>query len=218
MIPQLIKQAQALLIFLQDSAVFTTSEDGHTYIKQIDFTNLIEILGQKDFQSDWHLHPNVSLHKVCQYNGQILTVSSVLPNQYLLRFDNFSLNVPLPGAVIVHRQSRLWIFAYKGQLSLNSQLYQFPLPNINSDGQVCWGSVSSSNKDTATATMWANFISSKFNYDLSGGKSLSRPNSIVGKLIDISQSLATVYSEQDLVPNGWSLTRILQLINERSSS
>jgi hypothetical protein len=42
MIPQLIKQAQALLIFLQDSVVFTTSEDGHTYIKQIDFTNLIE--------------------------------------------------------------------------------------------------------------------------------------------------------------------------------
>lgn len=212
MIPQLIKQAQALLIFLQDSAVFTISEDGHTYIKQIDFTNLIEILGQKDFQSDWHLHPNVSLHKVCQYNGQMLTVSSVLPNQYLLRFDNFSLNVPLPGAVIVHRQSRLWIFAYKGQLSLNSQLYQFPLPNINSDGQVCWGSVLSSNKDTAT--MWANFISSKFNYDLSGGKSLSRSNSIVGKLIDISQSLATVYPEQDLVPNGWSLTKILQLINK----
>lgn len=212
MIPQLIKQAQALLIFLQDSAVFTISEDGHTYIKQIDFTNLIEILGQKDFQSDWHLHPNVSLHKVCLYNGQILTVSSVLPSQYLLRFDNFSLNVPLPGAVIVHRQSRLWIFAYKGSLSLNSQLYQFPLPNINSDGQVCWGSVSSPNKDTAT--MWANFISSKFNYDLSGGKSLSRSNSIVGKLIDISQSLATVYPEQDLVPNGWSLTKILQLINK----
>lgn len=212
MIPQLIKQAQALLIFLQDSVVFTTSEDGHTYIKQIDFTNLIEILGQKDFQSDWHLHPNVSLHKVCQYNGQILTVSSVLPSQHLLRFDNFSLNVPLPGAVIVHRQSRLWIFAYKGQLSLNSQLYQFPLPNINSDGQVCWGSVSPPNKDTAT--MWVNFISSKFNYDLSGGKSLSRPNSIVGKLIDISQSLATVYPEQDLVPNGWSLTKILQLINK----
>ncbi|MGB5635080.1 MAG: hypothetical protein WBM86_20185, partial [Waterburya sp.] len=204
MIPQLIKQAQALLIFLQDSAVFTISEDGHTYIKQIDFTNLIEILGQKDFQSDWHLHPNVSLHKVCQDNGQTLTVSSVLPSQYLLRFDNFSLNVPLPGAVIVHRQSRLWIFAYKGPLSLNSQLYQFPLPNINSDGQVCWGSVSSPNKDTARTshgcretrhpvsfTMWANFISSKFNYDLSGGKSLSRSNSIVGKLIDISQSLAT---------------------------
>lgn len=214
MIPQLIKQAQALLIFLQDSVVFTTSEDGHTYIKQIDFINLIEILGQKDFQSDWHLHPNVSLHKVCQYNGQILTVSSVLPNQYLLKFDNFSLNVPLPGAVIVHRQSRLWIFAYQGQLSLNSQLYQFPLPNINSDGQVCWGSVSPPNKDTAA--MWANFISSKFNYDLSGGKSLSRPNSIVGKLIDISQSLVTVYPEQDLVPNGWSLTKIIQLINERS--
>lgn len=214
MIPQLIKQAQALLIFLQDSVVFTTSEDGHTYIKQIDFTNLIEILGQKDFQSDWHLHPNVSLHKVCQYNGQILTVSSVLPNQYLLKFDNFSLNVPLPGAVIVHRQSRLWIFAYKGQLSLNSQLYQFPLPNINSDGQVCWGSVSPLNKDTAA--MWANFISSKFNYDLSGGKSLSRPNSIVGKLIDISQSLATVYPEQDLVPNGWNLTKIIQLIKGRS--
>ena len=211
MIPQLIKQAQALLIFLQDSAVFTTSEDGHTYIKQIDFTNLIEILGQKDFQSDWHLQPNVSLHKVCQDNGQILTVNSVLPNQYLLRFDNFSLNVPLPGAVIVHRQSRLWLFAYKGQLSLNSQLYQFPLPNINSDGQVCWGSVSSPNKDTAT--MWANFISSKFNYDLSGGKSLSHPNSIVGKLIDISQSLVTVYPEQDLVPNGWSLNTILQLQN-----
>jgi hypothetical protein len=106
----------------------------------------------------------------------------------------------------------LWIFAYKGQLSLNSQLYQFPLPNINSDGQVCWGSVSSSNKDTAS--MWHSFISSEFNYDLDGGKSLSRAHSIVGKLIDISQSLVTVYPEQDLVPNGWSLTKILQLINK----
>jgi Prokaryotic E2 family D len=211
MIPQLIKQAQALLIFLQDSAVFTTSEDGHTYIKQIDFTNLIEILGQKDFQSDWHLQPNVALHKVCQYNGKIMTVSSVLPSQYLLRFDNFSLNVPLPGAVVVHKQSRLWIFAYKGQLSLNSQLYQFPLPNINSDGQVCWGSVSPPNKDTAS--MWHSFISSEFNYDLDGGKSLSHPNLIVDKLIRISQSLVTVYPEQDLVPNGWSLNTILQLPN-----
>ncbi|NJO97720.1 MAG: hypothetical protein HC764_18415 [Pleurocapsa sp. CRU_1_2] len=45
----------------------------------------------------------------------------------------------MPGAVIVHCQSQLWVYAYQDELSLNSTLYHYPLPNIDDRGKVCWG-------------------------------------------------------------------------------
>ena len=141
MIAELIEQAKALLIFNKDSVVFTVKEQDNTLIKEIDFPSLITAIQQTNFQSDWYLN-NLSLHKICQQEGKIVTISSTLPNSYLLEFKDFCLRVPLPGAVIVHCDSKLWLYAYQGNrdnLNLDSQLYKFPLPNISGTNQVCWG-------------------------------------------------------------------------------
>ncbi len=209
MIPELIQQAKALLIFNQDSVVFTVTEDEQTFIKQIDLTSLIKTIEQTDFQSDWYLEYPLSLHKVCQREGKVLTISSALPSVYLLKFEGFSLRVPLPGAVIVHCHPKLWVYAYKDRLKLDSVLYHFPLPNISSTSQVCWGNVSQSNQ--CVATIWNSFITSRFNQDYDEGKSRTHPYNIVTQLKEIAQSSNTVYPQQDLVPTSSTLSSLAQI-------
>ncbi len=209
MIPELIQQAKALLIFNQDSVVFMVTEDEQTFIKQIDVPSLIKTIGQTDFQSDWYLEYPLNLHKVCQQEGKVLTISSALPSIYLLKFEGFSLRVPLPGAVIVHCHQKLWVYAYKDRLNLDSVLYQFPLPNISPTGQVCWGNVSQSSQ--CIATVWNSFITSKFNQDYDEGKSQAYPYNIVIQLKEIAQSLDCVYPQQDLIQTSLTLSSLAQI-------
>ncbi|MEM7593895.1 MAG: hypothetical protein AAF383_20700 [Cyanobacteria bacterium P01_A01_bin.83] len=105
MISQLIEQSQAFLIMQQDSVLFVARENGETLIKQIDLPSLMEAISQSDFQSDWYVNPMVKLHHISQIEGRTTTISSIPPSTYLLKFESFSLGVPLPGAVIVHCQS-----------------------------------------------------------------------------------------------------------------
>lgn len=208
MIAELIEQAKALLIFNKDSVVFTVKEQDNTLIKEIDFPSLITAIQQTNFQSDWYLN-SLSLHKICQQEGKIVTISSTLPNSYLLEFKDFCLRVPLPGAVIVHCDSKLWLYAYQGNrdnLNLDSQLYKFPLPNISGTNQVCWGDVVLP-KHCASA-MWHCFVTSCFNQDYDDDKSLAHPHNIVTQLRQVSQSLNVVYPEQDLVPTNLTLANL----------
>ena len=210
MISQLIEQSQAFLIMQQESVLFVARENGETLIKQIDLPSLFEAISQSDFQSDWYVHPQVKvrLHHISRKEGRTTTISSVLPNTYLLKFESFSLRVPLPGAVIVHCRSQLWVYAYKGELNLSSTLYHYPLPNIDDRGKVCWGNVALP-KDSPSE-MWNAFVTSKFNQDYDNHKSQAHPYNVVSQLKDVAQSLNTVYPERDLVSTNLTLAALAQ--------
>ena len=197
MIAELIEQAKALLIFKKDSVIFTVKEQDHTLIKEIDFPNLIAAIQQTDFQSNWYIHPQVRLHHISQREGRTTTISSIPHSTYLLKFESFSLRVPLPGAVIVHCQSQLWVYAYKNELSLSSTLYHYPLPNIDSSGKVCWGNVAL--PSYSPGLMWNTFVTSEFNQDYDNNKSQAYPYNVVTQLKEVAQSSNTVYPERDLV-------------------
>ena len=209
MISQLIEQSQAFLIMQQDSVLFVARENGETLIKQIDLPSLIEAISQSDFQSDWYVYPQVRLHHISRKEGRTTTISSVLPNTYLLKFESFSLRVPLPGAVIVQCQSQLWVYAYKGELNLSSTLYHYPLPNIDDRGKVCWGSVALPSHNPSL--MWNAFVTSKFNQDYDNHKSQAHPYNVVSQLKDVAQSLNTVYPEGDLVSTNLTLAALAQI-------
>ncbi len=226
MISQLIEQSQAFLIMQQDSVLFVARENGETLIKQIDLPSLIEAISQSDFQSDWYVHPQVRLHHIFRKEGKTTTISSVLPDTYLLKFEStgspelnsgaclltrnasFSLGLPLPGAVIVHCQSQLWVYAYKNELSLNSTLYRYPLPNINENGKVCWGNVALPRHNPSS--MWNTFVTSEFNQDYDNGKSQAYPYNVVTQLKEVAQSSNTVYPERDLVSTHLTLASLAQ--------
>ena len=214
MISQLIEQAQAFLIMQQDSVLFVARENGETLIKQIDLPSLIRAMSQSDFQSDWYVNPLMKLHHISQREGRTTTINSILPSTYLLKFKSFCLGVPLPGAVIVHCQSQLWVYAYKGELNLNSTLCHYPLPNIDDRGRVCWGNVALPRLNPSS--MWNAFVTSEFNQDYDNRKSQAHPYNVVSQLKEVSQSLSTVYPEQDLVSTNLTLADLAQTNSKRS--
>lgn len=218
MISQLIEQSQAFLVMQQeqDSVLFVARENGETLIKQIDLPSLIGAISQSDFQSDWYVHPQVRLHHISRKEGKTTTISSVLPNTYLLKFESFSLRVPLPGAVIVHCQSQLWVYAYKDELSLGSSLYHYPLPNIDDRGKVCWGSVALPSH--SPSLMWNAFVISKFNQDYDNHKSQAHPYNVVSQLKDVAQSSNTVYPERDLVSTNLTLASLAKTNSQLSTN
>lgn len=213
MINQLIEQAQAFLIMQQDSVLFVARESGETFIKQIDLASLIESISQSDFESGWYINPLIKLHHISQKEGRTTTINSIPPSTYLLKFNSFCLGVPLPGAVIVHCQSQLWVYAYKGELNLNSPLYHYPLPNIDDRGKVCWGNVALPRLNPSS--MWNAFVTSEFNQDYDNRKSQAHPYNVVSQLKDVAQSLNTVYPEQDLVSTNLTLTALAQTNSQR---
>ena len=206
MISQLIEQSQAFLILQQDSVLFVVRENGETLIKQIDLPSLIRAISQSDFQSDWYVNPLMKLHHISQREGRTTTISSIPPSTYLLKFESFFLGVPLPGVIIVHCRSELWVYAYKDELSLNSTLYHYPLPNIDSSGKVCWGSVALSRK--SSDLMWNAFVTSEFNQDYDNRKSQAHPYNIVSQLKDVAQGLNAVYPEGDLISTNLTLANL----------
>lgn len=206
MISQLIEESQAFLIMQQDSVLFVARENGETLIKQIDLPSLIGAISQSDFQSDWYVNPLVRLHHISQKEGRTTTISSISPSTYLLKFESFCLGVPLPGVTIVHCQSQLWVYAYKGELSLNSTLYHYPLPNIDSSGKVCWGSVALPSQ--SSDSMWNAFVTSQFNQDYDNNKSQAHPYNVVSQLKAVAKGLEMVYPELDLVSTNLTLAAL----------
>lgn len=202
MINQIIEQSKAFLILQQDSALFVTRKKEKTFIKQIDLASLIESISQSDFESDWHISPLLKLHHITQKRAKITTISSILPNTYLLKFESFKIKVPLPGTIVKHCQDQLWVYAYKGKLDIDSTLYHYPLPNIDTDAKVCWGNIVQSKSNPSCA--WQAFVESEFNQDYDDNKSKIHPDNIVTQLKSVAQDL--VYPEQDLVPTNFTLT------------
>ncbi len=80
-----------------------------------------------------------------------------------------------------------------------------PLPNVMSDGRICWGnvcpiSVNLSNVESA----WSKFISSTFNRDYTQGKSKKYKNNIIEQLGILNRKIKVSsrcrYRVSDLVP------------------
>jgi hypothetical protein len=211
MIEKLVQQARAILLFEENSSTFILKEAGEVSIKQIDLPSLLKSIQQTDYQSDWYLS-NLKLLKICQQREKTLTISSLPPSIYELKIDDDRLRLPLPGVIIVHCDRQLWLYAYKGRdLSLSSPLYNYPLPNISSTGQVCWGKVLP--ETNSPEAIWSSYINSKFNQDYQDKKSKAFPHNIIKQLQTVSQSLNIAYPEQDLIASNQTLKDLTQLID-----
>ncbi|MEL6439162.1 MAG: hypothetical protein AAFQ80_07930 [Cyanobacteria bacterium J06621_8] len=200
MIEELIKQAKAMLLFTKDSIVYVERELGETLVKQLDPDCLVKAITDTDFTSEWFLDSRCTVHKIKRNQGKTVTVASIKPSAQVLNFKSFTLELILPGTVMVCKQPDLWLYAYKGHLGIQSRLYNFPLPNIDANHKVCWGSVISSlNQFQSPFNLYLKFISSEFNQDYVNNKSRTSPGNVLIQLKKISQSQAKFYPEDDLI-------------------
>ena len=118
--------------------------------------------------------------------------------------------VPLPGLVFAGVHTTYYVWALREDtFAPSASLFRAPLPNVSSDGHICFGSnhppgVSWETVDVA----WRLFIDSPFNADMVGGKSVSFAQDVRRQLLALAAAKATTYPVDDLRPHveGFSLS------------
>lgn len=120
-----------------------------------------------------------------------------------------ALTLPLPGLVLVGQGLRYWVWAATARPAKESDpLYHAPLPNINSDGLICQGSVKFPKAwpDTLPAA-GAAFLESQFNADLSGSRVKSQPKGLLAVLADLAK--ARTFPAAQLRPAGITFSQAM---------
>jgi hypothetical protein len=190
----------------------------------VDPAQVAELLAAKTCLSTGILSPNTIL---VQVEGLRRTVVEFRPPQRTALFIDGSdtpLRVPLPGLLMIRTVTgtvpKYGIFAVKARpATLETELFQPPLPNIYAEGAVCWGSVSRVSEPALTgadlAEDWKLFLGSTFTPHSVSGKSHSEPHDIRKKLAELEARKARVYPKRDLVSARHTLADVLARSNER---
>ncbi len=119
------------------------------------------------------------------------------------------LRIPLPGLVMIRKTTanrspdyQVWAVTER-PANYDAKLYHAPLPNIYSQGGVCWGSVKRVH-DAALAGPaldedWAQLLGSKFGNHTVSGKSKLHRGDVRKMFLKLEQRRARVYPKNDLV-------------------
>jgi len=121
-------------------------------------------------------------------NGATRIIAGYRPPQVTgiwLEGSETPLRIPLPGLILIHRESHSELYAVKGDpRDPSTVLYVTPLPNVN--GSVCWGTVPIPPlSDNDLAPVWTNLLGSRFANHAATGKSRKHPTDIRKLLISI---------------------------------
>ena len=95
------------------------------------------------------------------------------------------ISAPLPGLVFLHQEhnSHVWAIS-EPEFSPEAIVHYAPLPNVGSDGRICFGSNSISGLNTMAT--WTLFIGSPFNNHSANGKSKLEPTDVRNLLKQLS--------------------------------
>lgn len=110
--------------------------------------------------------------------------------------------VPLPGLLFVghHHDYQLWAVADDPPFGPETPLYVAPLPNVHPNG-VCRGSAPFPPASPATIYQAVTvFFESRFNHDLSRGKSKRHPERVLDHWYELDQAGRSRYPLDDLLP------------------
>lgn len=120
--------------------------------------------------------------------------------------------VPLPGLIFIGYQYDYAIWAVAERpADTGAPLYLAPCPNVSLQG-VCRGNAPF--PKAGPTTIWPAvevFFSSKFNQDLSNGKSRAYPDNVLNQWRALHTAGVESYPLADLVPTQFSLRRLLDV-------
>ena len=217
--PRNLDNLDAELLFIDRHYIFHYLEGNRHVYKSLTSDVLHSAFKNEPTDTDW-------LPKSVIRHGNSISGNWVVcffPRQrYNLQINEEQLSVPLPSFILMGIGSSYFVWTVKKNLfEPNLSLYHTPLPNVMSDGRICWGNVfpplvSLSNIEST----WFKFISSTFNQDYTQGKS-RKYNNIVERLQLLNQKLKGSsrcrYPISDLVPVRDKLTvdKAVRLIIEK---
>jgi hypothetical protein len=125
-----------------------------------------------------------------------------------------ALQVPLPPLVFIGHRYDYSVWAVDDRpVNANAPVYIAPCPNTSPAG-VCRGNAPFPSAEPATVyEAWEAFITSKFNRDLSEGKSRAYPKDILDQWVRLHQERAEVYPIPDLVRTNLTIGGLIKHVN-----
>lgn len=149
------------------------------------------------------------------YHGSQTTITAYLPPQprrlvWKSGRRKKDALVPLPGLIFKGRGRNFWLWAVKESYPLadHTPLYHAPLPNVHGDGRVCLGDVDFPDMSVNTFGRCVTaFFESRFNRDLSNGKSEQQPQNILKLWTELDGEES--YPLDDLRPSNLRLKEVL---------
>jgi PRTRC genetic system protein B len=123
-----------------------------------------------------------------------------------------TLEIPMPALAFLGYEQRYYLWAFKEDvLSGNTNLCTAPLPNVDSNGAICFGSnlvpkASARNIEEA----WRLFLASPFTNHSTNGKSLKYPNDVRRQLLQLANARRRSYPLNDLVSLNRSANAVIE--------
>lgn len=156
------------------------------------------------FESGWL--PPRTLRFGIDKTGALWLSMFIPPAHYELSIMDHDLGesritIPLPGFVFTGCGQRYWIWAVKDrEVSPHSKLFHAPLPNVRSNGSICFGTnrVPEANSSTILQA-FSLFLASPFTGHASNQKSRSHPGDIRFFLKDLAAQQVAEFPLEDLV-------------------
>lgn len=198
-------QVLATLYFLPNQYLFEMiKKDGVCMRKLLNQQDVASVFSQEPFDSGW-IDPGTV--RTGRRGGQRWTVYYAGPCVRLMDIgEGKPLKVPLPATVLVSFGTNHFLYALREEDTFpygnqrEAMLYNAPLPNVFSNGGICWGNVGVPNvQDTQPGKIWELFMSSTFNNHLCDQKSVRFPNMILDQWKELSMGKAKRYPEEDLI-------------------
>lgn len=130
-----------------------------------------------------------------------------------IRAEARAWRIPLPGLVFAGRGYHYQIWAAPERPTrLDQPLYLAPLPNVSPEG-VCLGNAPFPQAEPATIYQAVDtFFNSRFNHDLSNGKSRQFPDRIIDHWRVLHESQADTYPVEDLIGTNLTLGGLIHAL------
>ncbi|MFL6284460.1 MAG: hypothetical protein ACJ74Q_15050 [Pyrinomonadaceae bacterium] len=205
--------AQAAIVIVPGQYYAQYLDGAAEHIKPISPATAHAILRNEDIDTGW-LSPGVV--RCAETMKGMMALSYRPPSHAKILLDGRrgktdELTVPLPGLVMIGLETKYYLWALNTpNFDPGAQLFNTPLPNINSDASICFGA----NKlprasGQSMSKVWDLFWASPFSDHSVQGKSLANLNDIRPAIRSLASSRATEYPSADLVRHnhGTTVTR-----------
>ncbi|MBM3129472.1 MAG: hypothetical protein FJ009_12700 [Chloroflexi bacterium] len=216
--PWRIPDEEAALVFVKGQYLFRhRDQTGATTIKFISPESVAAAFAQIRVDSGW-LPPNV-LRWGIGASGEWIA-SSIPPGVSELTFEvdasnskepnPIVLKVALPGLVFLGYGIQYFVWAVTQKPGPTIQTYHAPLPNVDTQGRICFGGNRVPRAATGTlAATWQLFQGASFTSHLANGKSRRSPEDVRVHLFDLARRNRRHYPTRDLLPMNRTLEQVI---------
>ncbi|CAG0967210.1 hypothetical protein ANRL3_01257 [Anaerolineae bacterium] len=212
--PMSADETASLMFICGDQYLFRyrTKENGVAY-KFVSPASVRAAFAEETIDTSW-LSPNVRRWGIAKHGEWIVVAYRAQRHRFVFQppGDNpaITLEVPMPGLAFLGYGQRYYVWAFKdAELKADTQLFAAPLPNVDANGAICFGSnlVPKASAQTIEQA-WHLFLTSPFTNHAVNGKSQTYPDDVRKQLLRLSDGHHCRYPLWDLV----SLNRTANMV------